>query len=47
MRVEDANGRRLLTFPEFLEPGEHDTMISAIVEWGNQAPSSDSGSEET
>ncbi len=47
VRVEDVNGRRLLTFPEFLRPDEHDAMISAIVEWGNQAPSSASGSEET
>ena len=49
VRVEDADGRRLLTFPEFMGPSEHDAMMTAIVEWGGQDPSSDSvsGSEET
>ena len=46
--MEDVNGRRLLVFPEFLEPDEHDAMIAAIIRWADQAPSSPSpGSEET
>ena len=44
--IEDAEGRRLLTFPEFLGPDEHDGMIAAIIDWGDQGPSSGSGSEE-
>jgi hypothetical protein len=40
VRIEDAHGRRLLVFPEFLEPKEHDGMIAAVIEWGNQSPSS-------
>ena len=39
VRIEDAEGRRLLTFPEFLGTEEHDMMMTAIIEWGNQ-PSS-------
>ena len=40
VRFEDAAGRRLLTFPEFLGADEHDAMMAAILEWGDQAPSS-------
>jgi hypothetical protein len=47
VRMEDANGRRLLVFPEFLEPKQHDEMIAAIIEWANQSSPSSSGSEET
>lgn len=48
VRIEDAGGRRLLTFPEFLAPEEHDEMIAAIIEWGNQpsSPSPSSGPED-
>jgi len=35
-----AKGRRLLIFPEFLGPEEHDEMIAAIILWGNQSSSS-------
>ena len=47
VRFEDASGHRLLVFPEFLSPREHDGMMEAIIEWGDQAPSSSSGSEDT
>lgn len=48
VRIEDAEGRRLLTFPEFLGPEEHDKMIAAIIEWGNQpsSPPPSSGPED-
>ena len=45
VKIEDAKGRRLLIFPEFLGPEEHDRMIAAIIEWGNQFSSS-SGPED-
>jgi hypothetical protein len=44
VRIEDGEGRRLLIFPEFLGPVEHDEMMRAIIEWGNQPSSSSSGS---
>ncbi len=47
VRFEDAHGRRLLVFPEFLSPNEHNTMMEAILEWGNQPSSSLAGSEDT
>jgi hypothetical protein len=49
VRFEDAYGRRLLVIPEFLDVKEHDAMIAAVIEWGDQDPSSSSstGSEET
>jgi hypothetical protein len=47
VRFEDAHGRRLLVFPEFLSPDEHDGMMEAIMEWGNQTPPSSPGSDET
>jgi hypothetical protein len=40
VRIENEVGRRLMVFPEFLDPEEHDEMIAAIIEWGNQLPSS-------
>ncbi|UCC93650.1 MAG: hypothetical protein JSW25_03020 [Thermoplasmata archaeon] len=47
VRLEGENGRRLLTFPEFLEPKEHDAMMARIIEWGNQPePESSSSSPE-
>ena len=45
VKIEDAKGRRLLIFPEFLGPEEHDRMIAAIILWGNQ-PSSSPGPED-
>ena len=45
VKIEDAKGRRLLIFPEFLGPEEHDQMIAAIIVWGNQ-PSSSPGPED-
>ena len=36
VRIEDEQGRRLLTFPKFLEEREHDAMVAAILEWGNR-----------
>ena len=47
VRFEDAQGRRLLVFPRFLPPDEHDTMMEVILEWGNQPSPSPSGSDET
>ena len=47
VRFEDAHGRRLLVFPEFLPPDEHNTMIEAILEWGNKPSPSSAGSEDT
>jgi hypothetical protein len=49
VRFEDADGRRLLVLPEFLDMKEHDAMIAAIIAWGDQEPPSPSstGSEET
>lgn len=47
VRFEDAQGRRLLVFPNFLPPDEHETMMEAIMEWGNQPSPSSAGSDET
>jgi hypothetical protein len=52
VKIEDADRRKLLVFPEFLDVKEHDEMIAAIIEWGNQPseassiPSSSSSSED-
>ena len=35
--VEGRGGRRLCGFPRFLAPGEHDEMVSAIIEWGGRS----------
>jgi len=47
IRIEDPDGRKLLIFPEFLEPREHDEMMKVIIEWGNQSLPNSSGLEET
>jgi len=47
VRIEGTRGQRLLTFPEFLKPREHDEMIEAIIEWGNQPLPNSSGLVET
>lgn len=47
VRIEDADGGRLLIFPEFLEVREHDEMISAVIGWAGQSPSEGAGSDET
>jgi hypothetical protein len=47
VRFEDVDGRRLLTFPEFLPSKEHDAMMEAIVDWGAQPSPSSAGTDET
>lgn len=42
VRLETKGGHSLLTFPEFLEKDEHDRMVAAILEWGDQASSTPS-----
>ena len=44
IKIEDAGGKTLVAFPRFLPLGEHDAMIKAIIEWGNQPPPSSSSS---
>ena len=40
VRIEDGSGRTLVSFPRFLDVGEHDLMVRALLEWGGQDPSS-------
>lgn len=44
IKIEDAGGKALATFPRFLPLGEHNAMIKAIIEWGDQPPSPSSSS---
>ena len=41
VKIEDASRKTLVQFPRFLPLVEHDAMIRVIIEWGNQASSSD------
>ena len=43
VKIEDASPKTLAQFPRFLPLGEHDAMIREIIDWGNQASSSDGG----
>ena len=43
--VLDREGRTLAAFPRFLDEEEHEAMIAAILEWGNQPSSCEGGSE--
>ncbi len=37
VRLETTGGHSLLTFPVFLEEGEHDGMVAAILAWGDHS----------
>ena len=43
VRVEDASGGTLVTFPRFLGLEEHEAMIASIIHWGNQPSVSSEG----
>ena len=43
VKIEDASRKTLVQFPRFLPLDEHDAMIREIIDWGNQASSSDGG----
>ncbi len=46
VKIEDASRKTLAQFPRFLPLSEHDAMIREIIDWGNQASSSDGGNLE-